>query len=57
MFLCFHSLPVFCQLYTEDERWYWQLNFGSILTIVSLLCHTCTLSNIYIIADVIGSLK
>ena len=57
MFLCFHSLPVFCQLYTEDERWYWQLNFGSILTIVSLLCHTCTLSNIYIIADVIDSLK
>jgi hypothetical protein len=29
---------VFCQLLSEDERWYWQLDFGSELTMVSLLC-------------------
>ena len=27
---------IFCQLRTDDERWYWQLNLGSRLTIVLL---------------------
>ena len=29
---------------TDDERWYWQLDFGSKLTIVSTLCHTMALN-------------
>ena len=29
---------VFYHLCADDEKWYWQLNFGSELTIVSLLC-------------------
>ena len=31
---------VFCHLLTDDERWYWQLDFGSKLIIVSLVCYT-----------------
>jgi hypothetical protein len=30
-------------LRTDGERWYWQLDLGSKLTIVSLLCHTMAL--------------
>jgi hypothetical protein len=29
---------------TDDERWYWQLDFGSKLTIVSTLCRTMALN-------------
>ena len=34
---------VFCELHPDDERWYWQLDFGSRLTIVSLFCLTIAL--------------
>jgi hypothetical protein len=33
---------LFCQLRRDDERWYLQLQFGSKLTIVSLLCENIT---------------
>ena len=36
-------LKVFCQLRTDDEKWHWQLHFGSKLIIVSLSCHTMVL--------------
>jgi hypothetical protein len=42
----FFFFKVFCQLRTDDERWYWQLDFGSKLTIVSRLCHTMVLFTI-----------
>ena len=29
---------VFCQLRTDNVKWFWQLDYGSELTIVSLLC-------------------
>jgi len=34
---------VFCQLCTEDDRWYWQLGFSSKLVVVLLLCLTMVL--------------
>jgi hypothetical protein len=37
----------FLQLRTDDERWNWQFDFGSKLTIVSLLCLTMALYAIY----------
>jgi hypothetical protein len=44
---------VFCQLRTNGDRWYWQLDLGSKLTIVSLL-HVClrmTLCTILYLTD------
>jgi len=38
-----YSGTVLCHLRTYDERWYWQFDFGSKLTIVTLLCITMTL--------------
>ena len=39
-------ITCFCQLRIDDDRWYWQLYFGSELTIVSLLCLTMVLYTI-----------
>jgi hypothetical protein len=42
-----NSRKISTQLHTDDERWYWGLEFGSKLTIVSLLYHIMALYTIY----------
>ena len=42
-----NSRKISTQLHTDDERWYWGLEFGSKLTIVWLLCHMMALYTIY----------
>ena len=45
---------VFCHLHTDDNRWYWQFDYGSRLTIISLLCPPMVLCTIWSIIDGYG---